>query len=371
MILRTFSYLLLVVVLTLVGGICWLWWLSPGTTPAFDLKKYPTAIAEINYPIINGVEQFVLIRGQERTNPLLLLLHGGPGDAQSAQFATYNQALEEEFVVVNWDQRGAGASYVESNVLSPEQMVADTHAVTEWLKNRFGRSRIFLLGHSWGSFIGLRAAHEQPCNYFAYVGIGQVADQGLSEMLSYKWVLKHAVQTKHQAAIDELVTIGKPNRGWYAGGLDSFYQQRKWVREFGGAAYGLNNRQTLTKFAYPLLMFPSYTIGQKLRYLDAEAESMRQLEKPMLDYDLKAIVRDLELPVVIMQGKYDLQTMTSVTRDYFDALRAPFKEFIEFQNSGHLVPYEEPEIFHKAMVEQVLPFVMVEPSDRCNKVVGE
>ena len=153
--------------------------------------------------------------------------------------------------------------------------------------------------------------------------------------------------------------MGAPEQGVYRNGMVSFYTQRKWVREFGGAAHGLNNLQALALFVKPLLTFSSYTLTQKFNYSSAESLSMQYLEEPMLSFPLQQQVTSLDLPLFILQGKYDQQTVTSVTRDYFESITAPHKQMILFENSAHLVPYEERTKFHRVMVEQVLPFAEI------------
>lgn len=358
--------------ISLAAPLFLLWLASPGTTPAIvDAagRPVPGALAEIRYPVIGGLAQFVLIRGRDPDAPILLLLHGGPGDAQAAMFRRYNSGLEDHFVVVHWDQRGAGASFspeIPAETMTEERILADTHELTLWLKRRFRRSRIFLLGHSWGSYVGLRTAARHPCDYFAYVGVGQVADQKRSEAESYDFVSRRARELGNVKAVRELERIGRPQEGWYAGGLRAFATERRWVREFGGAAHGLGNRETLLLFGLPLLRFPAYTMVQKMRYLQAEAFSMNALEEAMLRFDLAGKIRRVDLPVFFFQGRYDQQTVTSVARDYFDELEAPHKEFILFEESAHLVPYEEPDRFEQVLVERVRPLRAEPPPQRCS-----
>ena len=249
--------------------------------------------------------------------------------------------------------------------MTAAQIISDIHELTLWLKRKFGRPRIFLLGHSWGSYIGLRAVRRFPCDYYAYVGVGQVADQQWSEVLSYAFTLEHARKVGHREAVRELEAIGPPVEGWYAGGLDAFGVQRKWVREFGGAAHGMGNRDALLLFAAPLIRFPAYTMMQKFSYLQAESFSMKYLERPMLQYRLSEEVQRVHVPVFFFQGRYDQQTVTSVSKEYFDLLAAPHKEFILFEHSAHLVPYEEPERFHRMLLERVRPFEARPSSELC------
>jgi pimeloyl-ACP methyl ester carboxylesterase len=249
------------------------------------------------------------MRGRDTANPVLLLLHGGPGDPQAPQFRHYNAALEDDFIVVHWDQRGAGRSYSDSipdATMTVDQLISDAHELTAYLKTRFSKRKILLAGHSWGSYLGLRIVDRFPDDYWAYVGIGRVANQQESEEISYQTVLDRARAVRNDLALEELEAIGPPERGRYQGGNAGLGRQRKWVREFGGAAHGKNNIEALWIFAGPLLTFREYSLGDKLGYLRGEEFSMMHLEEPMLDDDLTRNIRELRLPIFILQGRYDL-----------------------------------------------------------------
>lgn len=362
---RALKALLAVVVCLLAVVVVGAFVLSPGTTAPFQDSEghgVTTAVSEATMYELGGVEQFVLIRGRDTANPVLLLLHGGPGDAQGALFRYYNGELEDHFVVVNWDQRGAGRSFepnLDRSTLTVEQILEDAHELTQRLRERFGGRKLVLAGHSWGSYLGMRLAHRHPEDYSAYVGIGQVANQAASETLSYQFVLQRAIADGRSAAVRALQAIGPPDAGGtYRGGVRGLGVQRRWVREFGGAAHGKGNVGALLMFGWPLVVFREYRLSDKLRYLEGEALSMAALEDDLLAGNLVTEVPRLELPLFIFQGRYDQQTVTSLTRGYFDGIDAPHKEFIEFENSAHLVPYEEPERFLREMVEQVRPWAL-------------
>ena len=357
------------VVLTIVGALLVivavpllvLWVLSPGTTaPFLDARGnvLSGSIAEITDVPLGGLPQFVLIRGRDTTNPVLLLLHGGPGDPQAPHSGYYNAALEEFFIVVNWDQRGAGRSYSDSipeETMTIDQLIADTHELTVYLKARFSKRKIILVGHSWGSYLGLHVVDRFPDDYWAYVGIGQVANQQESEAVSYRAVLDHARTVGDDRAVRELEAIGPPERGRYPGGIDGLFRQRKWVREFGGAVHGKNNIEALWTVVGPLLVFEEYELADKFGYLRGEEFSMSHLENPMLDDDLTQNIQEVQVPIFILQGRYDLQTVFETSVAYYDQLRAPQKELVVFEESAHLVPYEEPEKFLRVLVDRVRP----------------
>ena len=140
-------------------------------------KELTTAIASAGdstsipqFITLGGIPQAVLIRGLDTTNPVLLMLHGGPGFTEMALFATYNQDLEKDFIVVNWDQRGAGLSYdpsIPDSTMNIQQFVNDAHELVSWLKKRYNREKIYLLGHSWGSILGIHLTQQYPQDFYA------------------------------------------------------------------------------------------------------------------------------------------------------------------------------------------------------------
>lgn len=156
---------------------------------------------------LGGVEQVISIHGADSTKPLLLILHGGPGFSELLLFRSYNRELERDFVVVHWDQRGAGLSYdpaMPASALSISQLTSDAYQLVSLLKQRFGRKKIFLLGHSWGTVLGALLARDYPEDFYAYVGVGQMVNLVEGEKASLAYVLDKAQKAKNPQAIREL-----------------------------------------------------------------------------------------------------------------------------------------------------------------------
>jgi pimeloyl-ACP methyl ester carboxylesterase len=336
----------------------WAFQISPGTTdPIVDSSgnPLPNSIAESTMLELGGWEQFVLMRGWDTDNPILLLLHGGPGTPQAPLFNYYNQDLDEHFTLVNWDQRGAGRSYsaeLPPETVNLEQLVEDTHELTQYLMQRFGKEKIYILGHSWGSYLAVRTVDLYPEDYYAYIGVGQIGNQRKSEMLSYDFVMNHAREINHVEAIQELEKLGAPVNGVYAGGMTDMLKQRVWVREFGGAIY--NAEDFLSLFLTPIVFFREYTIADKLGYFDGELLSVDNLMGELMDFDAVRKIPTLNVPVYVLQGRHDYQTAFQVAVEFIENLQAPFKELIPFENSAHMPSYEEPGRFHDVMVNRVL-----------------
>jgi pimeloyl-ACP methyl ester carboxylesterase len=312
-----------------------------------------TGIAEIEKVSLGGVDQTISIRGDNLANPILLLLHGGPGFSELLFFRSYNSDLEKSFVVVNWDQRGAGLSY--SPTIAPESMniaqfVSDAHTLVGMLKNRFGKKKIFLLGHSWGSILGVTLAHDYPEDFYAYVGVGQFTNLMDNERVSFRYTLDKALADKNQPAVDALRRIehGYPSRDRDA--IKSLVMQRRWLAHYGGVFYGDMNYQKL---------FAGIRAEEKSQYnseqsSEGEEFSMNSLWPQLFDVNLNVNDTDFKIPVYILAGKADYNTPFELAKNYFGKIHAPQKEFIWFEKSGHFIPFEEPEKFNALMRDRIL-----------------
>src|SRR5690348_16714956 len=147
---------------------------------------------------IGGIEQWVSIRGADRRNPILLYIHGGPGYVSMPMSWWFDRGWEEYFTVVQWDQRAAGKTHLLTDpariapTLTRERMIADTEEMATWIRREFGKAKIFILGHSWGSFLGLQMARRHPVWLHAYIGVGQLIDGPESERRGWRFAIEAA-----------------------------------------------------------------------------------------------------------------------------------------------------------------------------------
>ena len=242
---------------------------SPGKPTPFhdrDGVKIPGSISVIETVNINGVDQKMIIRGSDTSKPVLLYLHGGPGDPEFPFVKQFNPGIEDVFVVCYWDQRGAGLSY--SKKISPEtmnlpQFVDDAGKVTEYLLHKFNREKIYLLGHSWGTMLGSFTINKYPGYYYAFISVGQVGDQQLSEKISYEYVLARAIASDDKKAIKTLKKIGSPP---YSSddALGKMIKERKYVIRYGGAVKEGNIYPRAIK---SLVFCREYRLSDKINYL--------------------------------------------------------------------------------------------------------
>lgn len=321
--------------------------LIPAKTPKIKNKGkvIPNSIAEIVEVKIGGINQTLLIRGKNINNPVILFLHGGPGQSEIGYIRHYQKKLEERFVVVRWDQRGSGASYskdIPKDSFTVKQFVKDTNEVTDYLIKRFNQSKIFIAGHSWGTVLGTLAAKNHPEKYLAYISISQYVDSKRNEKISYDFVLSKSKEENNEKALEELKNIGPPLYKT----IDDQLIQRKWLDIFGGTIKTEPEKGMISS----LFLSSEYTLMTKLNYQKRLLECVNVVTAEVYDINFIDDIKELEVPVYFMVGKYDYTTAFSLIEEFYKQLKAPKKELIWFENSAHLPQLEETEKFIKTII---------------------
>ena len=300
---------------------------------------------------IGGIEQWVLIRGHDLSNPILLFLHGGPGSAQIGIAYKFQRNLEKYFTIVQWDQRGAGKSFstkIPKGSMSIEQFIDDSAILIEYLKNRFGKEKIFLIGHSWGSALGMLVVQRYPENVYSYVGLGQTTNQTVGEEISYEFVLEQANKRNNKKAIKQLEKI-KNKDVW---DLKYSQVQRRWLNRFGGWYHGARSSWILLKL---LFSSPEYSIIDVVKFMRGVLFSLKMMWKNVIqDIDLFLQVNKVEVPVYIIAGKYDYNTPHELVEKFYNQLKAPKKKLFWFEESAHSPHIEEKSKFENIMINHVL-----------------
>jgi proline iminopeptidase len=311
------------------------------------------AVRELQPLEIGGVQQWISIRGWSDRNPILLVLHGGPGFSEMALVRHFNRALEEHFLVVNWDQPGAGKSNsadVEDDSLTVERYVRDAVEVIDYLRERFHQDKVYLLGHSWGSYLGLQVAHRFPERLHAYLGTGQVANSPEGELIGYRYALEQARRMGNEKAIKELESIGEPVGGLYAGGdFEKTIVERKWLHEFGGDYH----QKILGKAYRVILLAPEYTVREKLKFF-GEPRHSPETERAQFTVDFNGQIPAVQVPVYFLLGRHDYMAPSNVAEQYWNRLEAPVKRLYWFEESGHAPMFEEPDKFNRVVIEEIL-----------------
>jgi pimeloyl-ACP methyl ester carboxylesterase len=304
----------------------------------------PEGVERLEKVRIGGIDQWVSIRGTDRRNPILLYLHGGPGYVEMPVSWYFQRGWEEYFTVVQWDQRGAGKTYLanDPNVVAPtmnrEQMIADTEEMIGWLRKEFGKQKIFLLGHSWGSFLGLIVAQRHPEWLHAYIGMGQGTNMPESERRGWRFAMERARATNNQDAIRELQSIAPYGEGKEPIPLEHIMIQRKWVGIFGGVIGGRTDNKALSA---AVRLAPEYNDYEIAHVWDGNEFSEKYLLSDLLTADLSTI-RELKCPMILFNGRDDYNVSASVAAEWFERLKAPSKKLVWFEHVAHEPMNEAP-----------------------------
>ncbi|TGJ98692.1 alpha/beta hydrolase [Leptospira langatensis] len=290
---------------------------------------------------IGGCKQWIAIRSKKPDGPILLFLHGGPGTAQIFFSRKPQIELEDHFIVVNWDQRGAGKSYnksIKRSDMTIDTFLHDAQELMEYLIKRFEKEKIFLVGHSWGSILGIKLAATRPDLIFTYIGIGQVVDMKRGETISYNYTLRQAIASKNNKAIRELKRIGLPPYP----DLNSSGVQRKWLSVFKGTMQKGNIYKTI----FSNMSLSDVSISYLIKFVKGIVFSLQSLENEQMNINIMQEVRRLDMPVFFCEGKYDYTVPFELVEEYIKVLEAPQKKIVWFENSGHLPNFEEPKKFN-------------------------
>lgn len=313
----------------------------------------PNSIAEIIEVKIGDINQYLIIRGADTTKPVMLFLHGGPGSPETVLMRALNPTIENDFVMVYWEQRGSGKSYsnnIPPETMNLEQFISDTKEVSEYLIKRFGKEKIFIMGHSWGSFLGILTAYQYPELYHAYFGVGQSCMQYEGEKVSFDWVKEQASLQNDKKGMKRLSKSTFPSINADNDEFMKFVmQERKFVIKYGGAIHGETSMLSLMKI---LLKADEYSFKDKRNYMRGNKFSINHLSHIQIQTDLSQEIDSMQVPVYIFQGKYDYQCPTQTAKEFYDQLKAPNKDFFIFKNSAHSPNIEETEKFNKIVLEK-------------------
>ncbi len=316
-------------------------------------KPIPGSISEKIFVSINGMKQGMIIKSKDSTHPILLYLHGGLPD----YFLTkkYPTGLEDYFTVVWWERRGSGLSFnasISPEAITPEQFISDTKEVTNYLRKRFGQEKIYLMGRSGGTFIGIQAAARTPELYHAYIGVAQMTDQLKSERLAYEYMLGQFKEKGNKKMVRKLelapVTIANGTPGAYLALRD------KAMHSLGiGTTHDMNS--IVTGMFLPSLTFREYTLIEKINLWRAKSRSGVSIQwDTILVTDLSKQVPEISIPIYFFHGIYDYTVSYPLAKDYFMQIKAPIKGFYTFNNSAHSPIFEEPLLVRKIIEKDIL-----------------
>jgi len=306
---------------------------------------------------IGGIDQWIGIRGQDRNNPVLLLLHGGPGIATSPYPRTVRFGWTKDFTVVQWDQRGSGKTFGRSGAVGPavtiEKMARDGVEVAAFLLHKLHKEKVILLGHSWGTILGVRMIRARPGLFYAYVGTGQAVNQGKYRGVAYSQLLAEAHARPDRQAIRELEAIGPPP-------YDSISKEAvhtKWATAFEP---GEPSRWT----GISNVLFDSDAGFRDVRdWMQGLTTSDDHFRAAIEAEDVTAQGSDFAVPFFVFQGALDNVTPSQPVSGYVDRIRAPQKQLVVIHNAGHDVMYTKSDEFLALLDQWVRPLAVNEVNE--------
>jgi pimeloyl-ACP methyl ester carboxylesterase len=352
---RTFAWISTGAMVALAVGLAW----PASVAPIRDEEGNPVenSVAEKIRVEINGVDQGMFIKSTNARHPVLLFVHGGPGMPEYWLTQQYPTGLEDHFTVVWWEQRGAGLSYdpsLTADDMTVEQFVDDTLEVTQYLIDRFDQDRIYLMGHSWGSYVGIQAAAQAPELYHAYIGVGQLTHQIESEQIAYDYALDYYDRIGDQRMLRKLeaappgATIPLP---------DNYLKLRDEYMHKAGIGTTRDMTSVITGLFLPSFRSSEYTLMEKVNLWRGKIFSRKTsfgLWDTMLATDLRTTVPELAIPAYFFHGRHDYTCAYPLASNYSSVLVAPVKGFYTFEESAHSPMFEEPERTISILLNDVL-----------------
>ena len=347
---------LTVAVLGLAVLVAW-----PASTPPVlgsDGRPAAGGLAELTTVELGGREQAISVRAANPDAPVLLYLSGGPGQTDLAFARVLLEPLVTDYVVAVWDQRGTGTSYGSldpAGDLTLDQAVADTVELTNYLRDRFGEEKIYLLGESWGTTLGVLAVQQHPELYHAYIGSGQMVSQRVTDQIIWRDLLAYADRTGNGELYDQVLTLGEPP-----------YRDTPWAYTFVMGNYPLLETEYTPPEAYRQrgqssgigpygILASEYSFVDKANVIRGLVDTFSVMYPQLQKVDFRTDVPSLDVPVYLLDGANELRGRRELALQWFAQLEAPSKKMIPYPDAGHSVVFEEADAFLQLMNEEIVP----------------
>lgn len=335
--------------------------LIPGNTPELvddTGRPVPGSIASLEEISLGGQQQTILIRAEDPEDPVLLYLSGGPGQSDLGYTRVLFRDLAEDFVVVSWDQRGTGKSYPAldpADKLTFEQAVSDVIELTNYLQDRFGEDKVYLLGESYGTILGVHAVRQRPDLYHAWIGSGQMVDITETDRRLYREIIEFAEQQGEDGLIAQMEGYGQPPyedipyanatvMGYYGALYDPYTPPQVYLQRGREAGLGFMNINS-----------QEYSLIDKVNVLRGLVDMFTIMYPQLEDIDLRQDAPALEVPVYILDGRAEVDARRDLTLEWFEILDAPRKRIYSFDNAAHSVAFEQFQELHRILLEEILP----------------
>lgn len=318
-------------------------------------------IVEDIYVPIGGIEQWITIHGDDRANPIVLVIHGGPGNPMSPISDSLFRSWQRDFTIVQWDQRGAGRTYSRNGpsvaaTMSVERMAQDGVEVAEFLTEHLGQDKVIIFATSWGSVLGVHMAHARPDLFHAYVGHSQFVAWDANLAATYERLLERARAAADQASIDTLIELGPPP--WSRAAIWPRFRR----------VYAPYQRAATTAPAAPMTLSPEYASqAEQASYSEAEDFSFEHLwgltlSGPLTQVNLPALGAEFDVPIFVVQGEQDLWTAPDLARSYFESVTAPSKQFFLVEGAGHELSVNGMDLIYQVLVDHARPLAVAPPA---------
>ena len=306
---------------------------------------------------INGSKQKIYVAAVRHDNPIILWLDGGPGGSELGWVRTYLGPLHEHATIVCWDQRGVGASYKAAKKgLRVEDFVQDIIALTEYLTKEYDQEKIFLLGHSWGGFIGALAAQQRPDLFYAFIAASPHINSTENDTIGYQMILEGAKRRGDTKTVKKLESIGLPpyekldKNGEIVGDGDAYYAVLSKLYSYSPSAPSDGTFRSEKMF-----LAPEHSLLAKINLVRGLMRGVKEVYPTIRDRSLENEAIQFECPLVVINARYDYSCVASITERWYEQTTAPSKHYLWLEHSGHNGIYTEPSVFIEFMKEQVLP----------------
>lgn len=334
---------------------------SPGKPePFLDENGMPLedSISEKVFVNIGGVEQGMFLKGRNVNNPVLLFVHGGPCFPEYFLAEKYFSGIEDSFTVCYWEERGGGLSYspdVTADSLTMEQLESDTIEVTNYLRERFGREKVYLMAHSGGTTFAIQAAAKSPELYAAYIGVSQITSQAESEKIAYEYLMEQYKASGNAKMVKKLEKYPVLESDTYVVPFYKSLVRDQSMHELGVGT--MHNMRSVVKDIFiPVMTCKAYTIEEKMKIWRSKFSFIKKTEiaDQLFENDITEKVPKLEIPVYFLSGAYDLTVNYELSEAYLKQLQAPVKGFYIFHQSAHSPIFEESDKVQRILQMDVL-----------------
>ena len=291
------------------------------------------AISELREITVNDSKQWLTLRGKNKDAPVILFLSGGPGGSQMGNARVALSELEDNFVMVQWDQPGSGKSRwaVPRQQITLDRYLQDGHAVTQYLKQKFGKKKIYVIGESWGSALGVLLMQRHPEDYAAFIGSGQMVDFAQTEVDDYKLALKIAKERGDTAKVKQLERRGSPP--YY--GDSVIFDMLAYLQYLDNEMARRGNINLSKSNIYASVLAPEYGLIDKYNWAAGLFRTLDQVFPQLYNINFRKSATKLEVPMYFLLGRHDLNAPTYLAEEYYQLLNAPKKELVWFEHSGH------------------------------------